>query len=73
MGDNAPIRHLELPMETCSDRNELHIFKSLAKRFLWKLQTFQAIVKVIGSYSQTSAKTLLLNEMHILLNMKKSN
>lgn len=36
-------------------------------------QTFQAIVKVIGSSSQTSAKTLLLNKTHILLNMKKSN
>ena len=36
-------------------------------------QTFQAIVKVISSSSQTSAKTLLLNKTHILLNMKKSN
>lgn len=73
MGDNAPIRHHELPTETPSDRNESHIFKSLAKRSLWKPQTFQAIVKVIGSSSQTSAKTLLLNKTHILLNMKKSN
>lgn len=73
MGDNAPIRHLELPTETFSDRNELHLFKSSAKRSSWKPQTFQAIAKIIGSSSQTSGKTLLLNKTHISLNIKKSN
>lgn len=32
VGDNPPIRHLELSTETSRDRNELYLFKLLAKR-----------------------------------------